>query len=69
MTGSEFETLMRELGYNQTSLGNRWNVVRQTIAGCCKAEKVDPLYADAIKTLAYENQAKKLINIVKLIND
>lgn len=68
MTGNDFEKLMKLCGYSQTSLGKRWGVVRQTIGSCCKAETVDPLYADAIKTLAYEKQALDLIEIVSLIN-
>lgn len=69
MTGKEFEKLMKDNGYNQTSLGERWGVVRQTIGNCCKAEKVDPLYADAIKAIAFEKQASKLIDIVSLFNE
>ncbi|MCG7550963.1 hypothetical protein [Pseudoalteromonas sp. Of7M-16] len=69
MTGKEFEKLMKDNGYNQTSLGERWGVVRQTIGNCCKAEKVDPLYVDAIKAIAFEKQASKLIDIVSLFNE
>jgi DNA-binding XRE family transcriptional regulator len=69
MTGSEFEKIMKENGFSQTTLGQRWGVVRQTIANHCKAEKVDPVYADAIKALAFERQAAKLLDIVKIFND
>lgn len=68
MTGDNFEKLMKSCGYSQTSLGKRWNITRQTVASCCKSEVVDPLYADAIKTLAYERQAVDLIEIASLIN-
>jgi DNA-binding XRE family transcriptional regulator len=68
MTGSEFEKLMKDHGYNQTTLAVRWGVVRQTIGSCCKSEAVDPLYADAIKAIAFEQQAAKLMDIVSLFN-
>ncbi|TMP20640.1 hypothetical protein [Pseudoalteromonas ruthenica] len=69
MTGKEFEQLMKDNGYNQTSLGERWGVVRQTIGNCCKADTVDPLYADAIKAIAFEKQAAQLMSVVSLFND
>ncbi|PCI58867.1 MAG: hypothetical protein COB35_12680 [Gammaproteobacteria bacterium] len=69
MTGSEFETLMKDNGYNQTTLAVRWSVVRQTIASCCKTDAVDPLYADAIKAIAFEKQATQLMSIVNLFNN
>lgn len=65
MTGKEFEKLMRDNGYTQTSLAERWGLVRQTIRNCCKAEKVDPLYADAIKVLAFEKQAAEFLKVVQ----
>ncbi|MBL4704677.1 MAG: hypothetical protein JKY54_09155 [Flavobacteriales bacterium] len=65
MTGKEFEKLMKDNGYTQTSLGERWGLVRQTIGNCCKAEKVDPLYADAIKALAFEKQAAEFLKVVQ----
>jgi len=65
MTGKEFEKLMRDNGYTQTSLAERWGLVRQTIGNCCKAEKVDPLYADAIKVLAFEKQAAEFLKVVQ----
>lgn len=68
MIGSEFEKLMKDNGYNQTTLAVRWEVVRQTIGSCCKAEKVDPLYADAIKAIAFEKQATQLMSVVNLFN-
>ena len=69
MTGEEFEKLMKANGYNQTTLALRWDVVRQTIGNCCKAETVAPLYADAIKALAFEKHAKEIFEIVKQFND
>ncbi len=68
MTGNEFEKIMKDNGYTQTSLGERWGVVRQTIANCCKSESVDPIYADAIKVIAYEKQATRLVDIVNIFN-
>jgi DNA-binding XRE family transcriptional regulator len=68
MTGSDFEKIMKENGFTQTTLGARWGVVRQTIASVCKSEKVDPVYADAIKAIAFEKQAAKLIDIVSIFN-
>ena len=68
MTGNEFESLMKDNGYSQTTLGARWGVVRQTIASICKAESVDPIYADAIKTIAYEKQADVLLQTITLFN-
>lgn len=69
MTGNDFKQLMTDNGYSQTSLAERWGVVRQTIGTICKSEKVDPLYADAIKAIAFEKQAAKLVDIVNLFND
>lgn len=69
MTGLEFDRLMKDNGYNQTTLAVRWGVVRQTIGSCCKAERVEPLYADAIKVIAFEKQAAQLMNVVKLFNN
>lgn len=69
MTGLEFKQLMIDNGYSQALLADRWGVVRQTIGSICKAEKVDPLYADAIKAIAFEKQATQLINIVNLFNN
>ncbi len=54
MKGSDFKQLMTDNGYSQTNLTEWWGVVRQTI---CKPEKVDPLYADAIKAIAFEKQS------------
>ncbi|GAA5141257.1 hypothetical protein [Thalassotalea piscium] len=68
MKGSEFYKLMKDNGYNQTTLAVRWGVVRQTIASMCKAEKVDPLYTDAIKAIAFEKQATQLMSVVNLFN-
>ena len=66
MTDKEFNKIMKSNGYNQTTLAARWGVVRQTIGNCCKAKKVNPLYADAIKAIAFEKQADQLNNIIKL---
>ncbi|MEY8199898.1 MAG: hypothetical protein RPS47_11710 [Colwellia sp.] len=68
MTGKEFEQVMKANGYNQTTLASRWGVVRQTVGNCCKADKVEPLYADAIKSIAFEKQAEQLLCVVKLFN-
>lgn len=45
---------MKNLGYTQLALAQRWGVVRQTIARLCQAEKVDPVYADAIMGIVLE---------------
>ena len=69
MTGLEFNKLMKDNGYSQTTLAARWGVVRQTVGNCCKAEQVDPLYAEAIRALAFEKQAIQLINVIKLFSN
>lgn len=69
MNGEIFNNLMTDNGYNQTTLAVRWSVTRQTIAKCCKSDVVDPLYADAVKAIAFEKQASKLVDIVNLFND
>lgn len=69
MTGNDFKKLMTDNGYTQTSLAERWGVVRQTIGTISKAKKVDPLYADAIKAIAFEKQAAELMNVVSLFNN
>ena len=61
MTGREFEQLMKANGYNQSSLAKQLGLVRQTIANCCKAEKVELIYAYAIKAVVYEKQAPQLL--------
>jgi DNA-binding XRE family transcriptional regulator len=69
MTGNDFKQLMTDNGYSQKTLSERWGVVRQTIASICKSEEVEPLYADAIKAIAFERQAAKLASIVSLFNE
>lgn len=69
MTGDEFKKIMTDNGYSQATLAERWGVVRQTIGSICKAEQVDPRDADAIKAIAFEIQASKLISIVSLFNE
>lgn len=68
MTGQDFKQLMTANGFNQATLAARWGVVRQTIGNICKSEKVDPLYADAIKAIAFEKQAAELMGVVRLFN-
>jgi len=68
MTGKEFERLMKQQGYSQTSLAERWGLVRQTIGNICKSDTVEPLYADAILAIAFEKQASELMSIVNLFN-
>lgn len=69
MTGEDFKKLMIDNGYSQTSLAERWGLVRQTIGTICKSEMVDPLYADAIKAIAFEKQAVKLKSIVNYFDE
>lgn len=68
MTGQEFSNLMKENGYNNTSLAERWGMTRQAIGNFCKAEKVSPVYVDAIKAIAYEKQASQLAGVIELFN-
>ena len=69
MTGKEFESLMTKAGFNRTSLAEHWNMTRQTIGNYCKAERVENVYADAIKVLFYENKMSSLSGIVHEINE
>lgn len=68
MNGEKFNQLMTMNGYKQTTLAERWGVTRQTIAKQCKADIVDPLYADAIKAIAFEAQAATLKNVINLFD-
>lgn len=69
MTGKEFDQLMKDAGYNQTTLAMRWKLARQTIGNYCKSEEVEPFIADAIKALIYEKQAAEISRVVKLFNN
>ena len=66
MTGQQFNQIMTDHGYKQTTLGERWGVTRQTIAKQCNSGVVDTLYADAIKSIAFEKQASKITNVINL---
>lgn len=68
MTGQQFNELMTANGYTQTTLAARWGVTRQTVAKHCKTDIVDPLYADAIKAIAFQKQAATLQNVINLFN-
>lgn len=68
MTGEQFNQIMIDNGYKQMALAERWGVARQTIAKQCKADVVDPLYADAIKAIAFEKQAAKITNVISFFD-
>lgn len=68
MTGQQFNQIMIDNGYTQTTLATRWGVTRQTVAKQCKSDIVDPLYADAIKAIAFEKQAAKIANVIRFFD-
>lgn len=65
MTGNEFETGMRRLGYTQTKLAARLNVHRETIAARCKAVEVDELYRCVMLGMLAEKAAGDLVLAVE----
>lgn len=59
---------MKQVGFNRTTLAEHWGMTRQTIGSYCKAAKVDTVYAEAIKAVAYEEKMSELADIVKITN-
>jgi transposase len=49
MTGKEFQEKLKETGYSQRQLAERWGVSHTTIQRVCQAQEVRGLYADAIR--------------------
>lgn len=64
MTQGEFEKLMLMTDMTFTKLSERWGISRQTISRLCKGDTVPPIYADAIKSIAYEMEIEKLLFIL-----
>lgn len=69
MNQDEFEKLMLMTDMSFTKLSERWGISRQTISKSCKGDRVPPIYADAIKSIAYEMQVEKLLFIMSQVSN